>query len=313
MTSNSPTAELSTAADAALADAFGRQPRPGRGDRILFAVAGVQGEQDYVLLIRKMRKIYRADGRIDEILEADVCAAAADPVEDAPVKGLYRLLYRRTTESGPAWPPSLLPDLASPWERVTAARPDADLEIGQTVSGKGIYAGRWQPEDRYGKRLGKTLHVFAAPTDLQNTSGNRLLLTFEEAVAHVAKLDLLGHKGFECPSDGFLYKVLADGTGIGKWFIPPKELLRGTDRDDAEVHANSLFALRNSGAFNGTFDTTGGGGNAGWYPSWYWSCSERRGYQSSVWGMWFSDGHGGWHYRDNGRLSCRACFVELVI
>ena len=123
-----------------------------------------------------------------------------------------------------------------------------------------------------------------------------------EAVAHAAKLrDWHGRDGGDFRNDTFLYRALADGKGVGKWFIPPKELLCGTNQDDRTVFDNSLFALKNTGDFAvepHCFDTSGSGGS-GKYPGWYWSCSEHRDYLSYVWVTWFSDGHKDLTNKDN--------------
>lgn len=204
------------------------------------------------------------------------------------------------------------------------------LVVGRYYDGKGIYMGRWQPDDRDWNSLHKTFNVYAAPTDLQDGAGKRILLQFKEAVAHVAQLrDWHGRDGFACSNDALLYRALADGTGIGKWFIPPKELLCGANLNGNGVHVSSLFALRKTGDFNGTFGES--------WESWYWSCSEHRDIQSLVWatrpsvGMeaLLSKGNSSVSKSDyrvltsvgmeallskgNARLSSRVCFVELII
>ncbi len=55
------------------------------------------------------------------------------------------------------------------------------LETGVTTD-SGVYIGVWEPKDRTGKSLGKTFNIFAAPEDLTDDAGKKVLLTFNEAV-----------------------------------------------------------------------------------------------------------------------------------
>jgi hypothetical protein len=203
--------------------------------------------------------------------------------------------------------------------------------IGQMIAGKGIFAGVWTPEDRDGQSLGKKFSVFAAPEDLTDGSGKKLVATFRDAAKRITALrNWHGHDGGDFANDTALYKGLADGSAIGKWFIPPLELLLGTDLDGNFVRPDNLYTNKNKGDFKGTFTTHGRGGNRGptvWHwgifkaggrgsydqPVCYWSCTESRYTSHLVLNTRFSDGDGDWDYKDVDRLSCRPCRVEAFV
>ena len=196
----------------------------------------------------------------------------------------------------------------------------ANLEIGKLIAGKGVFMGQWEPKDRSGNSLGKKFNVFAAPEDLTDSSGQKMILQFKDAAVEVAKLrNWNGHDGVNCDNDTAVYNGLMDGTAVGKWFIPPRELVQGKDVDGTVVRAQeNLYALRNTGDFAGTFTTVN---NGTFYVHWYWSSTERRGGSAYVYNVDFTDGDDDWN-RDGDddwnrkvlhRLSCRPCRVELVI
>lgn len=184
---------------------------------------------------------------------------------------------------------------------------------GQLIEGKGIYIGLWEPVDRDGISLGKTFHVFAAPTDLDppDSSGKNCRMFMAAARELGNRRNWHGHDGFFCENDTTLYGALEDGTVIGKWFIPTRDLLHGKDIDGNVVRNTHLFSLLNEGAFKGTFITEdkeySNKANR------YWSCTERRDDSTYVWLVRFSDGDDGWDYKGGHRLSCRPCRVELAL
>jgi hypothetical protein len=172
--------------------------------------------------------------------------------------------------------------------------------------------GVWKPKDRGGKSLGKAFNVFAAPEDLTDESGKKLVATFKDTAQRMTALrNWHGHDGGDFADDTALYWGLSDGSAIGKWFIPTRDLLIGTDVDGNKVQAENLYAGKDKGAFNGTFTTSGDGGGRD-CPVWYWSCTEPRASRSYVWGARFSDGDDAWYHLDLSRLSCRPCRVEAV-
>lgn len=188
-----------------------------------------------------------------------------------------------------------------------------NLRLGYKAGDKGIFVGTWQPKDRDGKSLGKTFNVFAAPTDLDppDTSGSNCRQFVEAAEELGKRRNWHGHDGIKLGSDTALYNALKDGSAVGKWFIPPRELLHGKDVDGKVVRDQHLYGLQNEGDFKGTFTTEDKSSSN--FPDRYWSCTEPRDLSTGVWGVRFSDGVGVWHTRDFDRLSCRPCRVELAL
>jgi len=170
-------------------------------------------------------------------------------------------------------------------------------QLGQMILGKGIFAGVWTPKDRDGKSLGKAFNVYAAPEDLTDESGKKALLTFKDTAKRITALrNWHGHDGGNFPNDTALYEGLRNGSAVGKWFIPTRDLL-----------TDNLYANKDTGDLKGTFATNGSGLDV-----WYWSCTEHRDHTSFVWNTRFSDGGDDWHGIDNPRLSCRPCRVEAL-
>jgi len=191
-----------------------------------------------------------------------------------------------------------------------------NLNIGELVPDKGIFAGVWEPKDRQGNSLGKRYNVFAAPEDLTDSSGKKVLLKFKDAAREVANLkNWHGHNGAGVANDTALYEALRDGSYNGGWFIPTRDLLGskdgGKDVDDNVVHDETLYKHRNTGAFANTFQMVDkSSSDIGEY---YWSCSEHRDDSVYVWYARFTDGGGGWLHKGSHRLSCRPCRVELAL
>jgi hypothetical protein len=170
-------------------------------------------------------------------------------------------------------------------------------QIGQTIAGKGVYIGQWQPKDRSGNSLGKRFNVFAAPEDLTDESGKKALLTFKDTAERMMALgNWHGHDGGDFANDTAVYTALKNGSYNGEWFIPTRDLL-----------SDNLYSNKDQGDLKGSFATSGSGLDV-----WYWSCTERRDLQLGVWHVRFSDGNDGWLNRANGRLSCRPCRVEAL-
>lgn len=187
----------------------------------------------------------------------------------------------------------------------TSAENFTAADIGRLIPGKGIYFGTWEPKDRDGNDLGLISNVFAALEDLKDKIGNKFF-TFKEAAQEVGNLKDGGYFA----NDKRLYEALANGSADGKWFVPPRELLYGRNYAGKIVHANNLYALRDTGDFKGTLATTNNGVD---YAHWYWSCTELRGHPGETWGVDFTDGCDDFDPTGAHRVSCRPCRVEPVI
>jgi len=173
----------------------------------------------------------------------------------------------------------------------------AAMQIGQMITGKGVFVGTWEPQDRDGNSLGKTFNLYAAPEDIG------VLATFNDAVRHVAGLrNWHGHDGFNHNVNGNascapLYDTLKDGSYNGEWFIPPLDAVQG-----------NLYANKDAFEPENALVTEYGSDDA----HWYWSCTEPRVNASLVYGVAFTGGGGGWGHKDTISLSGRVVRAEPV-
>lgn len=154
------------------------------------------------------------------------------------------------------------------------------LVIGKFIPNKGVFFGTWTPKDKNGKSLGKTFNLFAAPQDLQDTSRERMTMTFDNAIAAVSRLkNWQGYNGARFQNEKDLYKALANNTYKGEWFIPTLDMLIGLTPDNQKITGDSLFTHKEAGALKNSFNVASrGGGNA----IWYWSCTENANITSEV-------------------------------
>jgi len=202
-------------------------------------------------------------------------------------------------------------------EALRKAREEAikNPTLGQEIPGEGgVSAGTWQP-----KGLSQKFHVVAAPEDLTDESGKKGVFKYVEALKRLANLKgWHGHNGTNFATDKDLYKALEDVSylreGAG-WFIPPRELLTGTEPDGPSgvrkgkiIQPDNLYSLKDTGKLAGTFCTAAARGSD--CPVWYWSSTEDRDDPSFMWNADFSDGYEGRYRKDYSRLSCRP--VRLV-
>tara|TARA_B100000965_G_C19587778_1_gene756562 strand:- start:926 stop:1639 length:714 start_codon:yes stop_codon:yes gene_type:complete len=171
-----------------------------------------------------------------------------------------------------------------------------NFEIGQMVAGKGVFVGTYEPADRQGRSFGKTFNLFAAPDDLTDGEGKKVLLTFNKAVKHVVTLkDWHGFDGGNLRNDTAVYDAVRnDPKALENWFIPTKDIVE------------RFYGHKDDGAFKGTFVDNFRG-----HARWYWSCTEHREDASSVCAITFTLGVDGWVRKDNFRLSTRPVRAEL--
>jgi hypothetical protein len=184
------------------------------------------------------------------------------------------------------------------------------LQIGQLVEGKGIYMGEWKPTDSNDRSLNKTFDLYAAPEDIRQDNGDNLLMTFNNAVRHVAGLqNWHGHNGGDFKNEKDVMKAVRNNPGaLGSWFIPTKEMLHGRNTNGDRVQSDNLYAHRERMPSGGEFVTiNNGSGNA----RWYWSCTEHPDVSSIVCDVNFTDGDGDWDGKDNYKLSTRSVRAEL--
>lgn len=184
------------------------------------------------------------------------------------------------------------------------------LQIGQLVDGKGVYVGVWEPTDSNGRTLGQTFDLYAAPEDVRKSSGDNLLMTFNDAVRHVAGLrNWHGHDGANFENAQAVMQAVRSNPGeLGKWFIPTKEILHGKNAQGNKVQNDNLFDHRSKMPRGSEFVTTDNGSD---FAHWYWSCTERPGNSSLVYSVGFTDGGDGWDDKDHYELSTRPVRAEL--
>ncbi len=194
-----------------------------------------------------------------------------------------------------------------------AAKLEEDLknaQPGQTIGKKGIYVGTWAPKDKSGKSLGKTFNIFAAPQDLTDRAGNRVLLTFNEAVKSLSGLkDWHGHDGGNFENDTALYNALKSGSYKGEWFIPTRDILGETRTIKKKDQPNTLYQYKDTGDLKDTLVTTDDSDDA----PWHWSCTEDPDDKHCVRNTCFSDGRSEWTHKDLVQLSCRPVRAELKL
>jgi hypothetical protein len=190
--------------------------------------------------------------------------------------------------------------------------PFKDAKPGDLVEGEGVYLGKWEPKDSDGNSLHRIFNVFAAPEDLTNSFGNKILDTYLDAVDRVSQLRKWhGHNGAHYSKDLALHKAFSDESYKGEWVIPPLEILTGFDRFGQHDQDDNLAKHRCAGAFNGTFakETFENKG----YHQWYWSSTQSFMQHDHFWSAQFGD-NGETRAEqlliNNGLASCRP--VRLV-
>lgn len=167
-------------------------------------------------------------------------------------------------------------------------------EVGEMIPGKGIYIGCEALKDKTGSSLGR-FDLYAAPKDLKDDKGEKLLLTFNEAVKVVASLkNLHGHDGGHFGCERELHEAIKGGRYKGEWFIPPLDILK------------ALYVARDKGALARSFALPSGAGSA----AWYWSCNESPDDSSNVYAVDFTVGGGGLGHKDEVALSSRVMRAE---
>jgi hypothetical protein len=134
-----------------------------------------------------------------------------------------------------------------------------------------------------------------------------------------------GHDGGDFTNDATIIQGLADGSAVGKWFIPTKELLVGTDRNGDKVQNDNLLAhkdklgqittFRDVPPFRGTYHDWDAESdpNYYWYPNYYWSSTEHRSLVVNSWCARLKDGFAKWDNRRDDCHSCRPVRVEVLV
>ncbi len=184
---------------------------------------------------------------------------------------------------------------------------------GQMIEGEGVYIGQWTFKDRSGKKINKIFNVFAAPEDLTDELERRTLFKYVEAVERVAALkNWHGFNGIKCAHDTAFYSALQDGSYHGEWVIPPCEVLSGRDAKGNRVEGSSVSECYDQGVFEGTFNLPLDTLVPNDFLMWYWSCSESRDKQFSVWAVKFAYLDECAFQKTKFNLSCRPIRLKEV-
>ena len=202
------------------------------------------------------------------------------------------------------------PDIGSAFSQASNPIDTSKLQIGQLVEGKGIYVGEWKPTDSNGRSLNQTFDLYAAPEDIRQSNGDNILMTFNDAVAHVSGLqNWHGHNGGDFKNEKTVMEAVRNNPSVlGNWFIPTKEMLNGRNTNGDEVQSDNLYNHREKMPSGSEFITTdNGSGDA----HWYWSCTEHPDYSSYVYNVHFTDGDDGWGGKGDCKLSTRPVRAEL--
>jgi hypothetical protein len=183
---------------------------------------------------------------------------------------------------------------------------------GDYVLGKGIYIGQWQRGDRDGTPLSAVFNVFAAPQDLQDDAGARVMLTYNDTLEHLSRLkDWKDHDGKAYADDKALFRALEDGSYDGEWVIPPLDVLEFIGRQTYDFKTCPIDDWKLGKTFYmGDNSFTDG------YPSFYWSSTFDGHQPPSVFtahtGGLSGISSGGVFRTDDGKISCRPVRFEPV-
>lgn len=156
-------------------------------------------------------------------------------------------------------PPNILVDCATEQKTMVitqnAKKPPETAQIGQPVEGGGIYVGIRNMTDKTG--LTRTFDVYAAPADLVDEKGKKLLRRQKKVNESLAETkDLLGRDG-ECFEDqDSLDTALLNGTYKGGWISPPSDIVE-----------ENLYKNTDKGVLKGTFVEASSGSAI------YWTCT----------------------------------------
>jgi len=117
--------------------------------------------------------------------------------------------------------------------------------IGDMVDGKGVLIGTWRLTGSQGKNLSAEFNAYAAPSDLADEQGHRLMLDDAATNKYVANLkNFHGHDGETYLDETAFREAIISGKYKGGWIVPTQDLVK-----------KNLYAYRNEGALKNTFNT----------------------------------------------------------
>lgn len=185
------------------------------------------------------------------------------------------------------------------------------FDIGERVDGKGIYFGTWSPRDTNGQRLNQIFDVYAAPQDLTDKKGKKLLMNFDAASKYVSGLqDWHGHNGSGLQTEQAIHESIRarNFEELGKWFIPPIDLINGQNGKGRNVSLHNLKKYKDHGALKGSFTILSSSSNNS---KWYFSSTGYDNYDFAVRCAIIPDGtKASWLTKDSFELSTRLVRAE---
>jgi hypothetical protein len=173
-------------------------------------------------------------------------------------------------------------------------------DIGRPISQRGIYLGKWRPMDEKRQSVGQKYYVFMAFSDWVGRNGQDRF-SYNELVGEVGRIkDWAGHPGHFVEQAGTLHDDLGSGKYGGGWFLPPAELLNGTNFYRARGFPTNVSELQNNGRLNAVFQNCP-----------YWTCSHhpREASETMIVDIRVPD-EADFHRRDSLRLPCRLFRLE---
>lgn len=128
-------------------------------------------------------------------------------------------------------------------------------KIGETMDGD-IFCGQCNI-------LGRTFNLLAAKQDLADATGNADLkyLAAKKLAAETASLN--GHDVVDYSTPSALLTAL-NNSEYGNWFIPPRELVAGTDSENKPSNGDSLFSCASAGKLPGVSQNAKYGSTTDW-------------------------------------------------
>ncbi len=97
------------------------------------------------------------------------------------------------------------------------------------IEGKGIYLGKWEPKDEFGRSLSMVFDLYAAPQNLFTHDARQLLVPFNKLYEVLDQRNLADAENDKPTLMFSTYETLAShlrkGEYKGQWFLPTEDIL----------------------------------------------------------------------------------------
>lgn len=128
-------------------------------------------------------------------------------------------------------------------------------QIGKTMDGD-IFCGQCNI-------LGRVFNLLAAKQDLTDASGNANLKYTAAKDLAAGMVTFNGHDVIDYADPRALLTAL-NNSEYGNWFIPPRELVAGTDSEGKPANGDSLYSCANAGKLPGVSQNAKYGSTTEW-------------------------------------------------